>query len=94
MKVNVTKARAHVAVHLELSGSLRAGPIRAGCPKLVTSYEIESPDDTSRVTAMLKNARNGCWVRTAITNPVQLEDFITLHSQAFDTNDCPPRGRD
>ena len=83
MKVTISKMRAHVAVHLGLSGSVLAGTIKAEVPKVVTSYNIESPDDPARVAAMLRNARNGCWVRAAVANPVEFEDTITLNGSAF-----------
>ncbi len=80
------------AIHLDLRGSVLAETIQAGCPKVVTSYDIESPDDQARVAAVLRNARNGCWVRAAVTNPVPFEDAITLNGQAFSIDAFPPRG--
>ncbi len=94
MKVNITKVRAHIAVHLDISGSVLAETIKAGCPKVVTSYEIESPDDKARVASVLRNARNGCWVRAAVANPVPFEDSTTLNGEAFDADSFPPRRRD
>ena len=92
MKVNITKVRAHVAVHFDISGSVLAETINAGCPKVVTSYEIESPDSKARVASVLRNARNGCWVRAAVTNPVPFDDSITVNGEAFDLDQFPPRG--
>jgi len=62
MKVNVTKVRAEATVHFDISGSVLAGTIKAGAPKVETRYEIESPDDPAKVAAMLRNAKNGCCV--------------------------------
>jgi hypothetical protein len=87
MKVNLGKVRAQVAVHLGLSGSVLAGTIKAEVPKVVTSYQIESSDDPSKVAAMLRNARNGCWVRAAVSNPVPFEDTLTLNGKAFNLSD-------
>jgi hypothetical protein len=87
MKVNISKVKAHVAVHLDISGSVLAGTIKAGAPKVVTSYEIESPDDPAKVASVLRNARNGCWVRAAVSNPVPFEDTLTLNGKVFDLND-------
>ena len=84
MKVNITKIRAHVEVHIELSGSVLAGTIRAAIPKVQTSYEIESPDDPDRVAKVLRNARAGCYVRAALSNPVEFEDSTTLNGEPFD----------
>ena len=92
MKVNITKVRARIAVHFDLRGSVLAETIQAGCTKVVTSYEIESPDDEARVAAVLRNARNGCWVRAAVANPVPFEDSTILNGKALDFDDFPPRG--
>ena len=81
MKVDITSVKAHVAVHFGLQGSVLAGTIQASAPKVETSYEIESPDDRDRLAAMLRNARNGCWVRAAVANPTPFEDKSTLNGQ-------------
>ncbi len=60
IKVNITKVRAKAAVHFDISGSVLAGTIKAGAPKVETRYEIESPDYPIKVAAMLRNAKNGC----------------------------------
>ena len=83
MKVNVTKVRAEAAVLFDISGSVLAGTIKAGAPKVVTRYEIESPDDPAKVAAMLRNAKNGCWVRAAVANPTPFEETLTLTGNAF-----------
>ena len=60
IKVNITKVRAKAAVHFDIAGSVLAGTIKAGAPKVETRYEIESPDYPIKVAAMLRNAKNGC----------------------------------
>ena len=42
MKVNITKVRAEASVHFDIAGSVLAGTIMAGAPKVETRYEIES----------------------------------------------------
>ena len=84
MKVEISKVKAHVNVHFELSGSVLAGTIRARVPKVETRYEVESPEDDSKVVRMLTNARNGCWVRAAVSNPVPFEDVVYLNGKSFD----------
>ncbi len=81
MKVEITGVRAHIAVHFGLAGSVLAGTIQASAPKVETNYEIESPDDPGRVAAVLRNARNGCWVRAAVANPTPFEDKSTLNGE-------------
>ena len=43
-----------------------------------------SPDDPARVGAMLRNAKNGCWVRAADANPTPFEEKLTLNGKVFD----------
>ena len=81
MKVDISSVKAHVAVHFGLEGSVLAGTIQASAPKVETSYEIESTDDRERVAAVLRNARNGCWVRAAVANPTPFEDRSTLNGE-------------
>ncbi len=81
MKVEISSVKAHVAVHFGLQGSVLAGTIQASAPMVETSYEIESPDDKDRVAAVLRNARNGCWVRAAVANPTPFEDKSTLNGE-------------
>ena len=83
MKVNITKVRAEVAVHFDISGSVLAGTILADAPKVETRYEMESPDDPAKVAALLRNAKNGCWVRAAVINPTPFEETLTLNGQPF-----------
>ena len=81
MKVEISSVKAHVAVHFGLQGSVLAGTIQASAPMVETSYEIESPDGRDHVAAMLRNARNGCWVRAAVANPTPFEDRSTLNGE-------------
>ena len=81
MKVEISSVKAHVAVHFGLEGSVLAGTIEASAPLVQTNYEIESPDDRERVAAVLRNARNGCWVRAAVANPTPFEDKSTLNGE-------------
>ena len=83
MKVKFGKIKAHIAIRFDLDGSVLGGTIKASTPMVVTSFDIESPDDPDKVAAVLRNARNGCWVRSAVAEPVAFEDSITLNGQAL-----------
>ena len=48
MKVTITKFRAEATVYFDIPGSVLAGTIKAGAPKVETRYEIESPHDLQR----------------------------------------------
>ena len=79
MKVKLTQVRAEAAVHFDITGSVLAETIHAGAPKVETKYEIESPDAPARVAAMLRNAKNGCWVRAAVAKPTPFEETLILN---------------
>ena len=83
MKVEISSVKAHVAVHFGIQGSVLAGTIQASAPKVETNYEIESSADRDRVAAVLRNARNGCWVRAAVANPTPFEDKSTLNGETI-----------
>jgi hypothetical protein len=89
MKVNITKLRANIAVHWTVAGSVLAQTVRAGAKKVQTHFEIESPDDPVKVAAVLRNARNGCWARQAVMNPVPFEDTTMVNGKPFDFDDYP-----
>ena len=80
MKINITEVRAEATVHFDISGSVLAGTIKAGAPKVETHYEIESPHDPPEVAVMLQTAKNGCWVRAAVSNPTRFEETLTLNT--------------
>ena len=81
LKVEITKIRAHVGVEIVRTGSVLAGTVRATVPKIVTEYQIESPAEESKVAALLRAARNGCFVRAALAEPVAMEDTTTLNGK-------------
>jgi len=81
LKVNITKIKAHVDLHIGRRGSVLAGTVEAFIPKVATTYQIESPDEDSKVANVIRNARNGCFVRAALKSPVPVEDSITLNGR-------------
>lgn len=83
MKVKITKVRAEADVHFDISGSVLAGTILATAPGVETRYQIESPDEPEKVAAVLRNAKNGCWVRAAIANPTPFKETLTLNGKEF-----------
>ena len=89
MRVKIAKVRAHITIHFDLSGSVLAETVRAGCLKVETSYDIESNEDKALIASVLRNARNGCWVRAAVSNPVPFSDSIVLNGQQFDIDEFP-----
>ena len=89
MKVNIAHVRAQIKIHFDLSGSVLAETVKAGCLRVETNYDIESADDESRLASVLRNARNGCWVRAAVSTPVPFSDTTQLNGQPFNIDEFP-----
>ena len=79
MKVSINKVKAHVSLHLELSGSVLEGSIQARVPRVETRFEVESAEDPDKVAAVLRNAKAGCYMRAALTAPVVIDDTTRLN---------------
>ena len=90
MKVSVDKVQAHIALSVGAEGSVLAQTIQARADKIEISYEIESAEPPERVAGLVRNARNGCYVRQTIGRPELFHDTITLNGRPLDTNDYPP----
>lgn len=84
LKVKISKIRAHVTIHIGRRGSVLAGTVQAFIPKVETVYEIDSPDEDVKVAKVIRNARNGCFVRAAFREPVLVEDTTRLNGQALE----------
>ncbi len=90
MKVDLIKAQAHIALHVGVEGSDLAQTIQARADKIVIHFDIQSNDEPARVAGLVRNARNGCYVRQTIDRPGLFEDTINLNGQPFNLDDYPP----
>lgn len=90
MKVDLTKAQAHIALHVAAEGSVLAQTIQARADKIEIHFDIQSNDEPSRVAGLVRNARNGCYVRQTINRPGLFVDTINLNGQPFNPDDYPP----
>ena len=93
MKVNVENVRAHITLHVGVEGSVLAQTVQARADKIEINYDVESNDDPARVAGLMRNARNGCYVRQTIDRPGLFHDTITLNGQPFNLDDYPPPAR-
>ena len=84
LKVEVTKVRAHLKYDIVRTGSVLAGTITASIPKMESTYEIESSASVEQVSRLIRAARNGCFVRAALTSNVIMEDVTKLNGQDID----------
>ena len=90
MKVDLTKAQAHIALHVAVDGSVLAQTIQARADKIVIHFDIQSNDEPARVAGLVRNASNGCYVRQTINRPGLFVDTISLNGQPFNLDDYPP----
>ena len=93
MKVSVDRVRAHISLSVGAEGSVLAQTIQARADKIEISYEIESPEPPDRIAGLVRNARNGCYVRQTIGRPELFHDTITLNGRPLDMNAYPPPAR-
>ena len=93
MKVSVGKVRAHIGLHVGAEGSVLAQTIQARADKIEIRYEIESDEEPAKVAGLIRNARNGCYVRQTIGRPELFHDTITLNGESFNIEDFPPPAR-
>jgi hypothetical protein len=68
-----------------------AQTVKARGEKIAIHYDIESPDEPARVAGVIRNARNGCYVRQTIGRPEIFEDTIILNGRPFNVDDYPLR---
>ena len=93
MKVSLGKVQAHIALSVGAEGSVLAQTIQARADKIAIHYDIESDEEPSRIAGLIRNARNGCYVRQTIGNPDIFDDTINLNGQPFDLDAYPPPAR-
>ena len=75
-------------------GSVLAQTIQAQADKIVVHFDLESTEEPARVAGLVRNARNGCFVRQTIGRPELFEDTLSLNGQPFNPDDYPaPRRR-
>lgn len=90
MKVSLGKVQANIELHVGAEGSVLAQTVQARANKIVIKYEIESEDEPAKLAGLIRNARNGCYVRQTIGSPELFEDTILLNGQPFDVEAYPP----
>ena len=89
MKVEVSNVTATIALHVASEGSVLAQTVQARADKIEIHYEIESSNTSAEVAGLLKNARNGCYVRQTIADPKLFHDTVNLNGSPFNMDDYP-----
>ena len=93
MKVKLDSVRASVALSVAADGSVLAQTVRARAEKIEVHYEVESSEEPAKVAGLIRNSRNGCYVRQTIDRPGLFHDTMTLNGEAFNPDDYSPPQR-
>ena len=93
MKVDFDKVQARIALYVEAEGSVLAQTVQARAEKIEVHYDVESSSEPAMVAEVLRNARNGCYVRQSVARPGLFQDTITLNGTPFNLDDFPPPAR-
>ena len=89
MKIKLDSAKASVALSVAAEGSVLAQTVQARAERIEVHYEVESSEDPSKIAGLIRNSRNGCYVRQTIDRPGLFQDSMTLNGQAFNPGDYP-----
>ena len=90
MKVHIDSVKGSVGLHVGAEGSVLRQTVQARADRIDVHYDIESKEEPAKVAGVLRNARNGCYVRQTITRPGLFQDTLTLNGQPFNVEDYPP----
>ena len=90
MHVEFDKVQARIALHVGAEGSVLAQTVQARADKIDVHYDVESSAEPAKVAGVLRNARNGCYVRQTITRPGLFNDTINLNGKPLVLDDYPP----
>ena len=90
MKVKLDDVKARVALHVGVEGSVLAQTVQARADQIDVHYEIKSSEAPAKLAGLIRNARNGCYVRQTIDRPGLFNDTINVNGQPFNLEDYPP----
>ncbi len=93
MKVKLDKVQARITLSVAAEGSVLAQTVQARAEKIEVHYDVESQDEPAKIAGLIRNARNGCYVRQTINNPGLFHDTMNLNGQSFNLDDYPPPSR-
>lgn len=79
MKISVKKARVHVAIRNKQEGSVLKGTVKVSCLGVDARVELESDEPAEKISALVRNAENGCFTMQALLEAVQVTSAFTLN---------------
>ena len=89
MKIELGEITAHIGYNVAAEGSVLRQTVKARAEKIAIHYDMECAEEPARVAALIRNARNGCYVRQTINNPDLFADTLNLNGQPFNFEDYP-----
>ncbi len=84
MKTKIDKARVFVKAKFRNEGSVLAETVKAESLGFETRLELQSGESSERVSAVVRNAENGCYVLQSLLNPVSVERKFALNGRELD----------
>ena len=93
MKVQLDGVKAKVVLHVGAEGSVLAQTVQARADGIDVHFEITSSEGPTKLAGLIRNARNGCYVRQTIDRPGLFNDTINVNGQPFNLEDYPPPAR-
>ena len=93
MKVQLDDVKARVVLHVGAEGSVLAQTVQARADGIDVHFEIKSREAPAKLAGLIRNARNGCYVRQTIDRPGLFKDTINVNGQPFNLEDYPPPNR-
>lgn len=84
LKVQIDDVKMTVKLHYRVEGSVMANSVRGQMVGVQAEIHLASKEDPARVARVLHNARNGCFVHQALTNPVPVTDRVILNGSGIE----------
>jgi hypothetical protein len=89
MKVHFDSVKGSIGLHVGAEGSVLRQTVKARANRIDVHYDVESQEEPAKVAGVLRNARNGCYVRQSVARPDLFNDTMTLNGKPFNLEDYP-----
>lgn len=79
LKVQIDDVKMKVTVRYRVEGSVMANTVKGGMVGVEAELHLTSKEDPAKIARVVHNAENGCFVHQALTNPVPVQNSVTLN---------------
>ena len=83
LKIKVEHARVNVTASYRVRGSVLRGDIQAEMTGVETRLSLDSPEPPERISKLVKMAERGCFIMSALQNPVPVTSTVALNGEAL-----------